>query len=97
MNKIIEAGDTLGAVVKLAAGGVVLYGLWRVYRISQDASEKAAQVSQTIDDATQGATEFFTGTINPVSNKNFIYQSSVGQAAKGVLFNVFDYFGVGKP
>ena len=96
MNKIIEAGDTLGAVVKLAAAGAVMYGLWRVYRISQDASKKAAEVSQTIDDAAQGAKEFVTGTINPASQKNFIYQSSAGQAAKGVLFNVFDYFGVGK-
>jgi len=95
VNKIIEAGDTVGAAVKVGAAVVVVYGLYKAYQFSQDVKSKVDSIEQGVNDAKAAGTEFVTETINPTSRENFINQA-VGDYTKPVFFKVFDFFGVGK-
>jgi len=92
MNKIITAGDTLSAGIKiaLAVGAVVV--VYRGYQFSQDLKKQAEKYGQQYDSAKNSAVEFATETVNPASNKNFIYQGTqkAGNAIGGFLFDVLN-------
>ena len=96
MNKIIVAGDTLSAGVKLLMAVGVVYGAYRVYQFGQEAKQSANDFKADVDQVKNDVVEFGTETINPYSRNNFIKQSFVGDALTPVFDGIFDLVGVGK-
>lgn len=90
MNKVIVAGDTLSAAVKIVAAVGVVYGGYKVYQFSKSLKASADELQNDIESATLSGKEFFTETINPASEKNAI-NGAIGDYTRPVFFSIFDF------
>lgn len=91
-NVVIQAGDTLGAAVKIGAAlGVVFVG-YKIYRSTQSAAVRAEEFTQDVNEATGAVSTFFSETVNPASNQNFIFKASqqAGNDLGSFLFDLFN-------
>jgi len=88
-NKIIQAGDTLGAAVKIGAALGVVYVGYKIYRSTQQAAARAEEFKQDVSQVTGSVTTFFSETINPASRENFIFKASE-QVGRKVGSGIFD-------
>ncbi len=89
MNKVIVAGDTLGAAVKISLALGVVYAVYKAYSFS-------GSVEADYQAAKQETSDFFTKTVNPASKDNFINDSVIGDFLTPGFNTLFEALGVGE-
>jgi len=92
MNKVILAGDTLSAAVKIGVAAAAVYGVYKLYQVSQDAKRQADRIGIQIEEAQEEVGFFITDTVNPASHNNFINQSFIGDILGKPVDAVIEFF-----